>query len=133
MVCTKCGCLLEDGAKFCAECGTPANDLGNNVGGYVQQPQNNMISQPIIQKNMTKSVKLIFAIMTLIILILCGMVYNLSKENDEYFDRITECEKEIYEYRKQIGEYADQIGEYENKNALDKTFDAVDSWIDMFN
>ena len=37
---------------------------------------------------------------------------TLGKENDEYLDRIRE---------------------YENKNALDKTFDAVDSWIDMFN
>lgn len=155
MICTKCGNSLEDSAKFCTKCGTAIsfsdgylqNETPNSetatqqlsfenptvqqpqyetaktphtqyVESVIQQPQNYVTpyqSTPPTPNSSAKSI----AVMALIIILFVFVgviVSNLYTSN-------LRLENEVKYYQ-------NQVEDYENKDAIDKTADAISSWLD---
>lgn len=104
MVCTKCGNVLANNAKFCSRCGnvlsTPNVEMGQQqvtMTAPVQQPV--YVSNPNMVQQKKSKTKIIVGIVIIVLLI---AVIALSVR---------------------------VIG-YENRSAKDKTIDAIESWFE---
>lgn len=78
--CRKCGCKLEEGAKFCKSCGTPLQTGSVQPDPDLQQPQAGA-KQPMSKKNM----KLLIAVGIAIVVLFAG--YKIG-ENSTSKDRL---------------------------------------------
>lgn len=143
MICSKCGTTLNDNAKFCKKCGNPisvsdipiadayAEQQPNNMADFVQQPINSItnpsqempynanITGAIEQKD--KTIKIVGGIVIAVLVV--ALIFK-SNENSQLKNDIARYEDQIYQYE-------DKIYQYENENVIEKTIDAVGSWVDF--
>lgn len=109
MICPSCGSTLEDNIRFCPNCGKPVSA----PGAYAhQQPVGNVNSIGVRPNgNNTTKIMLgvVIGVLVLVIVIMTMVILNRQSE---------------------ISHYQNQIKEYENRNPVEKSVDAVGSWID---
>lgn len=109
MNCTNCGNTLEENAKFCTKCGKHVSIPNANIG---QQPVYNVNPAGVIpEKNNTITIILGIAVGVLVIVL-------ISMQS-----KVTNLENELSQAQLQIEDYG-------NRNAIDKTIDAIGSWLD---
>lgn len=143
MICTKCGTILLDNAKFCTKCGNPtpksdttiqeqptsntgnSTQVPNNIAMSTKQPEHIIIpniQQPPYYINtvgfIPKQNKTLNIVGGIVIAALIVIIILLVDKN--------------YELNMQVAEHEYWINQYENRGTVDKTIDAVDSWLDFF-
>lgn len=140
MNCKTCGALLDDNAKFCTACGAnlavgnventntvppsaPQNEIPTFQQPYVNTQQPNM--QPFYGNNQAYNGQMPNG--------------NTPKSNTGLKVALVACIAIIVwlfisldDLQTQNDSYKNTINQYENENAIDKTFDAIDSWLDVF-
>lgn len=126
MICTKCGNTLADNAKFCTKCGNAvsAPNKGMEQQSVAMTPP---VQQPVVyvsnpnaiqQKNNTMKIfgGIVIAVLVVAIIAL--------------FIKVSEQEEDLSYYQDQMNRYEYRINQYENRNAFDKTIDAIGSWFE---
>lgn len=160
MKCSKCDYNLEENAKFCYKCGTPVDESSNfngnqetqippvanegiptpqqsfttntngtppqqfysqSTNGFPQQVPYNTMSSP----NTDSSIKTIKTICAVIIIALLAVIFIL-------YSKVNDLESTVANYENLISDYENAIYNYENRSTLDKTQEAVESWMEYF-
>lgn len=160
MLCTKCGILLEDNAKFCTTCGevvssqdiSESNEIVYTEPSFSQTQYNKISCENAQPQNPSSNPITTIALVVLSILVIFLYSSNTKLKNaksdiEDYGEQIVASyEEEIASYKEQIASYEEQLAsyeeelgyygyvvdEYENRNAVDKTIDAIGSWFDIF-
>lgn len=106
MNCTNCGNVLEDNAKFCTKCGNSISVKNMNIS---QQPVNiatPIQQQPIYSVNPVGTTPKKNNVLTIILGIAVAVLVVM----------LVSTQYQLYEYK--------------NRNAVDKTIDAIGSWLE---
>lgn len=112
MNCTNCGNILNENAKFCQKCGTPVSVPNMSAG---QQPVNATapMQQPvygtILSTNTHKKNNIIIIGLAIVIVVLALMLISMQSK---------------------VSSLKAQLEQYENRNSIEKSIDAIGSWID---
>ncbi|WP_051545304.1 TolB family protein [Butyrivibrio sp. MC2021] len=120
MFCSKCGCEIKEGDKFCGNCGVPAPNIVNSgnqpVNPMQNQPVNPIQNQPVNQyyrqqpapaPNNNKRTLIVVLIIAAVLVMLISFVsaaWKLYKRTREIVDPL----RSLYE------EYEDLFEDYEN-------------------
>lgn len=120
MYCSKCGNNLEENAKFCQKCGTSvsvpnmsASQQPVNVAPTTQQAAYGTI---LTTTTMPKKNNIILIALGVAVAVLAIMLISMQSEKSSLETQNSNLERQMYDY--------------ENRNKIDKTIDAIDSWID---
>lgn len=125
MNCPNCQTLLVENAKFCPKCGTPVStpimnsDQQQSFNNAVpmQQPINNGV--PKVDSPKKNNITIILGVIIgLLIIVIIYMGFEISSYEDMYNSKKQELQK-----------MEQQFEEYENRDAVDKTIDAIGSWL----
>lgn len=118
MNCSNCGNTLNENSKFCPKCGNPVSEIGTNAN---QQTGNMAVSmqQPIYNAKSTGVVPKKHNVITIIlgIAVAVMIVILISMQST-----ITDLENDLYRAQ-------DKMEEYENRDPLEKSIDAIGSWL----
>ncbi len=157
MICTKCGTLLEDNAKFCTKCGTPISiedaHLQNETSYTEAATEQSLFTKQSIQETQHGAVKTPYTqyadsaiqrpqnnIAPYLIMpqtsktsaksiAVIALIIFLFVSVGLIISNLYTSNLRLENEKKY---YQDQVEDYENENAVDKTVDAISSWFDYF-
>lgn len=119
MNCPNCGNTLEENAKFCQKCGNPVSAPDMNAS---QHPVNmaTPMQQPVYGTNpattIPKKNNIITIALGVVVVVLALILISMQS-------KISNLENELVRTR-------NEMEDYENRNAVEKSIDAIGSWLE---
>ena len=117
----------------CTKCGNPISAQDMNIKQQpvdmtapMQQPVKNANSVgTVLKKNNVITIILGVAVAILVVMLISmqGTITDLESE-------LRSANTQMQDYETQMYNYENQIHNYENRNAVDKTIDAIGSWLE---